>query len=309
LRIAIVVLLPVVLLIVGAAFLLHAATQPARDPDRQDPSELMLQAEDVRLTASDGVALAAWFVPGKHGYAPIILCHDLGGSRSRLFTAGVVLNQAGYPILLLDFRHHGESGGVRTTLGVNERLDVLAALEYLKGRRGLTATRAGGWGVGMGAYALALAATEAREFTALALDSIYPDVPAEADRLLRDRLPAALSAVVPAFHPFYDAYFQCGVGKHSVRNTLASLADRNVLFIAGSETPERFDEERRLYEALPEGPEGGRNLLQLRRSGLDGLYDEDRRRYDAAIVDFFRSALQAGAGPKASQRAVQVIER
>lgn len=292
---------------IGVFALLHAASQPPPDQAKADPSEVLLQVEDASFVSSDGVSLAAWFLRGRRGAPPIILCHDLGGSRSQLLNAAVALNKAGYPLLLLDFRRHGDSGAARSTLGVNERLDVLAGIGWLRGRQEFAKSRIGGWGVGMGAYALALAALEEPGLTALALDGLYPDISTEADRRLRDMVPPAAQSLVPAARLLYGPYFRCSLGQYALNNKLDGLSGRSLLLIAASEVPEQFEEERRIYEAIPETAEGDKNLLELRRSGLTGLYAEDRTKYDQAIRDFFADHLAAGqrdaGGP------IEVIEK
>jgi len=307
-RLILVIVVFAALPVIAAILLVRSVTQPVSSKDRPDPSELLLSAEEVSMTASDGVPLGSWFIRGRPGGPPIILCHDLGGTRGDLLNAAVILNKAGYPLLLLDFRRHGTSGAARSTLGVEERLDVLAAAKYLGSRREVDGSRMGGWGVGMGAYALALAAEEVPQLQALALDSLYPDVSTQADRLARQKLPPALHLVVPALRLLYNPFFRCRLEKFAVKDRLQGLAGRSMLLIAASETPDRFEEQRLLYESLPEGPEGAKNLLELRRSGLGGLYAEDRTKYDQTILGFFASYL-APAAEGNDGRKIEVLER
>src|SRR3989442_10007386 len=110
-RFLVFVLCAVLLCAAGAAFLLYSVTHPARDRERIDPADLLLRAEDVTFRASDGVLLSGWLVKGAPRAPVIILCHDLGGSRSTLLGSAVSLNRAGYPLLVFDFRGHGGSGG------------------------------------------------------------------------------------------------------------------------------------------------------------------------------------------------------
>ena len=307
-RLILVLVLLVAAPIVGGVLLVRSITQPPSSKDTPDLSELLLSAEEAPITSSDGVQLASWYIRGRPGAPPIILCHDLGGTRGDLLNAAVILNKAGYPLLLLDFRRHGGSGAARSTLGAEERLDVLAAVQYLRGRKEVDGDRIGGWGVGMGAYALALAASETAQMRALALDSLYPDVATQVDRLVRQNLPSALHALVPALHLLYNPFFHCRLEKFAVKDRLPALAGRSLLLIAASETPDRFEEQRVLYQALPEGPGGAKNLLELRRSGLGGLYAEDRKRYDQTILGFFAGYLAPDAAGKGG-RTIEVHER
>src|SRR5215831_5809803 len=130
--------------VAGLLALIHAASQPAPDRSRQDLSEMLLKYEDASFTATDGVHLAAWFVFGRPANPPILLCHDLGGSRSQLVNSAIALNKAGFPLLLLDFRRHGDSAPARSTFGMNEKLDVRAAIAWLRGRKDVKGATLGG---------------------------------------------------------------------------------------------------------------------------------------------------------------------
>src|SRR5262245_62116422 len=221
----VIALLAIVALLVAAAIaLLGAATQVPSRRDRQDPADLLLKADEITFDAGDGVRLAAWLVHGRPGAPAIVLGHDLGGSRDDLLNGAVVLNRAGYRLLLLDLRRHGQSAAARSTLGARERLDVLAAIQWLQQKARDREEPIGGWGVGMGGYALALAALETPALRALALDRPYRDVPAEVDRRLRESLPPPLGALVPAAHLLYDPYFRCRLSELSLSRRVSGLA-------------------------------------------------------------------------------------
>ncbi len=283
----------IVLLAAGAYFLLYSVTHPPRDRARLDPADLLLRTDDVTFRASDGVLLSGWLVKGAPRAPVIIMCHDLGGSRSSLLGSGVSLNRAGYALLVFDFRGHGLSTGSGGYLGVDEKRDILGALEFLKTRKDIDSSRIGLWGIGMGAYAGTLAALDSPEIVALALDSLYPDVRSQMDRLVRAKIPPALSFVMPALHLIYRPYLALRPpGSTSLAASLGGLSGRNVLLIVASDPPDRYQEEKGLYAALPEGPRGGKNLLELKASGVTGLYAEDKKTYDQAIVRFFSANLK-----------------
>lgn len=296
--------------VLASVALLHAVTHPARDRSAIDPADLLLRAEDVAFQADDGVPLSGWLVNGARGSPVIILCHDLGGSRLSLVNSAVSLNRAGFPLFLFDFRGHGRSGGRGSTLGIDERLDILGAVAHLRSRRDADGGRFGVWGIGMGAYAAALAALESHGIVALALDALYPDVPAQLDRLVGARVPPALHFLVPLIRLSYNPYFAFQLGRRSVGGSLEALAGRNILFIAGMDSPERYAEGKALYTALPESPSAGKNFLELKASVITGLYDEDKKRYDEAIVRFFLTYLpQDAAAGRPDRRPIQVLER
>ncbi len=294
----------------GAVGFIHDITHPPVDRNALDPADVLLRTEEVTFQATDGVPLSGWFVSGRPGGPVILLCHDLGSARSSLLNSAAALSRARYPLFLFDFRGHGLSAARGSSLGVQERLDVLGAIDYLKTRKDIDPGRFGIWGIGMGAYAGVLAAAENREVVALALDSIYPDVPAQLDRLVRERIPPALRGLVPAIRLFYEPYFSFKLKRYQVSSLMGDLAGRNLLFIAGADAPERFAEAQAVYASFPEGPGGDKNFLELKASVITGLYSEDKKKYDEAIVNFFMAYLPKGPAAGAGQRqAIQVLER
>ena len=92
--------------------------------------------------------------------------------------------------------------------------------------------------------------------------------------------------------------------------SLGGLTGRNVLLIVATDSPDRYNEEKALYALLPEGPQGGKNLLELKASVVTGLYAEDKKTYDQAIVRFFTASLPKDGGTKTpAKKGLQVLER
>src|SRR6267142_2325129 len=139
-------LLVIALLVGGAYALLYGVTHPPREKTQLDPADLLLRAEDVTFHAADGVLLSGWLVKGTPRAPVIVLCHDLGGSRSALLNSAVSLNRAGYALLVFDFRGHGLSMGSGGYLGVDEKSDILGAIAFLKSRSDVDGSRVGLWG-------------------------------------------------------------------------------------------------------------------------------------------------------------------
>ncbi len=126
------------------------------------------------LVTSDGVRLAAWYVPagsGMNANGPtIVLAHGYGSNKSELLPTAALLHQD-YNLVLFDFRNHGQSDDSLTTIGLLERLDVRAVIDWLEARK--EPTQIGVLGISMGgAAALNEAVTDDR-VVALALDSTH----------------------------------------------------------------------------------------------------------------------------------------
>jgi alpha-beta hydrolase superfamily lysophospholipase len=143
-------------------------------PAWRDPADDYLYYQDITLLTADGLHLAGWYVPSAEPDAPsMILCHGLYDSKWTLLRLVPWLHQAGYNVLLFDFRGHGASDKSPTTIGRKEALDVEAALDWLD------EAGAGGWvgglGQSLGAAALVNAAVQDDRLDALILDSLFAD--------------------------------------------------------------------------------------------------------------------------------------
>ena len=74
--------------------------------------------EEVRLTASDGVELHAWFWPAD-GPGTIVLFHGNAGHRGHRLQWMGSLQQLGWSVFLLDYRGYGGSAGSPTEQGLH----------------------------------------------------------------------------------------------------------------------------------------------------------------------------------------------
>jgi alpha-beta hydrolase superfamily lysophospholipase len=145
-------------------------TRSLRTDFRDDPEPWGLgPAEEIALTARDGIRLHAWLFMAPQPAPSVVLCHGHGGNKHTLLPLAQVLHPH-YNVFLLDSRGHGESGGDRTTIGYEERLDVHAAVDELIGR-GLGPV--GLLGISMGAAIAILAAAEDGRIAAIVADSPF----------------------------------------------------------------------------------------------------------------------------------------
>ena len=93
------------------------------------------QAEPLTLTTPDGQMLGAWFFPGRAELPTVVLLHGNGESRTACLPQAELLASAGYPVLTVTLRAHGDSTGDRNDMGYSARHDALAAVAWSEARR------------------------------------------------------------------------------------------------------------------------------------------------------------------------------
>lgn len=98
----------------------------------------------------DGATLAAWYLPSHDG-AAVVLSHGAGSTRDAVLAHAAVLADAGYGVLLVDARGHGESTGEAMDLGWWGERDLAAAVDALAAMPDVDAARIGLVGLSMGA--------------------------------------------------------------------------------------------------------------------------------------------------------------
>ncbi|HEU5008732.1 MAG TPA: alpha/beta fold hydrolase [Jatrophihabitantaceae bacterium] len=102
----------------------------------------------VELTTSDGVVLSALHWDSGIRDLGCVVAHGFTGSASKPHVRAVcvALRERGFGVLAPDMRGHGRSGGL-CTAGADERLDVAAAVDWLRAR-GYQRVAVLGWSMG-----------------------------------------------------------------------------------------------------------------------------------------------------------------
>jgi alpha-beta hydrolase superfamily lysophospholipase len=134
-----------------------------------------LALEPVSLVSRDGTTLAAWFVPGEHRQ-PILLLHGYSANKREMLHHAAFLSDAGYPVMLLDLRCCGESGGRAVTFGGREREDVAAAITYLYDRPDVDGENVGLLGLSLGGALALLAAADFPAVRAVVAESSFANI-------------------------------------------------------------------------------------------------------------------------------------
>jgi alpha-beta hydrolase superfamily lysophospholipase len=88
--------------------------------------------KNINFTIKEGNKIDVWesTVPNPKG--TVCLFHGLTSSKAYYLPEAKFFREHGYNVLLLDFRGHGKSEGMKTTIGYKEAEEVKLAYEYLK---------------------------------------------------------------------------------------------------------------------------------------------------------------------------------
>jgi hypothetical protein len=121
--------------------------------------------EHVTLTTSDGLELAAWYVPSRNGAAVIAF-----PGRTGPVPHARMLARHGYGVLLLDMRGNGESDGAANAFGWGSGKDLDAALDFLERRPDVRSGAIGGLGLSVGGEQLLEAAASDERLAAVVSD-------------------------------------------------------------------------------------------------------------------------------------------
>ncbi|MDE1166027.1 MAG: alpha/beta hydrolase [Pseudomonas sp.] len=91
------------------------------------PQKAGLQYRDLTLTAADGTRLHAWWLPAKAGVAvkgTVLHLHGNGGNMAYHLGGSWWLPEAGYQVLLIDYRGYGQSEGTPTLPAIYQDIDA-----------------------------------------------------------------------------------------------------------------------------------------------------------------------------------------
>ena len=95
-------------------------------------SELLKRSDisEVTFKTHDNLTLAGLLIKRQHPQANLIVCH--GYKSNKELSYGLIDLYPSWNILLFDFRAHGQSEGLITTIGYHEANDVVAASNFLR---------------------------------------------------------------------------------------------------------------------------------------------------------------------------------
>jgi uncharacterized protein len=176
------VVILVAILIIVSLWGFYSSIRPPKIVSSLTPRDLKMSYEDVAFTTADGLKLRGWYIPSTNKTEKtVILLHGYPADKGNILPALAFLHED-FNLLLFDFRYLGASEGSYSTAGAKEVEDLVAAVQFLKGR---DVKEVGVWGFSMGGAVALMAIERAPEIKAVVSESSYASLAQMAFQLFR----------------------------------------------------------------------------------------------------------------------------
>jgi fermentation-respiration switch protein FrsA (DUF1100 family) len=259
-----------------------------RKPDpAASPKDVGLDFEDVSFQSGDGLKLGGWYVPAIDSTRTIIVCSGANGSIDSDVDVLPWLHDAGFNVLMFDWRAHGRSAGSIVSLGYYERYDLIAAIELAKAKG---AHKIGVLGFSMGGSIALSVAAAMPMIEAVAADSAFVDVVSAVKGGLIERLPLALGADTLAHLFLLTASLRLGIRGFGADplSTIDRIAPRPLLLLYGDRDPYVPSIE---IDQLIARAGTSAEVWRVPEAGHRNLHELRSHEYSAKIVAFFERNL------------------
>jgi len=157
----------------------QTVTQVERLPLDPPASSIAATHEDVTFNSRDGIVLKGWWFAVDGADRAVVLVHGRGRNRvnSDFMEAAIarLMLVHGYSVLLFDLRGHGESGGTRYTLGIEEPRDILAAIDLAASKADIERSRVAIIGESLGGGSLLMTVKADPSIGPVVTDSAFAD--------------------------------------------------------------------------------------------------------------------------------------
>ena len=278
------------LVFIGLPYListLYTGSVGPRRKAQRTPADHGLAYEDVTLATSDGLKLAAWYIPNDTGRGTVIYCHGHTNHRGQMLDQAAFLHENGFSGLLIDFRRHGDSEGDLTTFGYYEWRDVQAAIRYAVDERGEEGPVIL-WGVSMGAATALLAAAEVPGVDAVIAESSFY----AASETLRSDLSRMFGLPTVPFGFLTSTITELRVGIKiddlDIGRAVSGLEDTSVFLVGG--TADRrmpLANNERLFAQIP----GAGKEIHVAAGATHGdIWEMDREAYAEKVLAFLEKS-------------------
>lgn len=244
-----IVLIVLSVLVILSLWGFYSSIRPPKIISSLTPRELKMDYEDVSFRTADGLTLYGWYIPSeKETEKTVILLHGYPADKGNILPALAFLHED-FNLLLFDFRYLGKSEGSYSTAGAKEVQDLLAAIQFLKGR-GID--KIGVWGFSMGGAVALMAIERAPELRAVISESSYASLAEMAFELMKIPVLNYPIAYLVSFWAklFLGIDLRDASPADRIRNTKIPI----LLIHSSADAVIPFSHARRLQQALTNNP-------------------------------------------------------
>jgi dipeptidyl aminopeptidase/acylaminoacyl peptidase len=272
-----------------SGYVLYQLLHPDKVPIQTTPDQFQLSYQKIHfLSSKEKVPLKGWLIPAKSSKNIVIFAHGYGDNRSTIKATLPVANaihKQGIATLLFDFRASGESEGDITTLGMNEKYDLNAAIAFAQSKG---YEKIGLMGFSMGAATAIDTATESSNVKAVIADSSFSDLKS----YLQDNLPI-WSGLPSFFTPIIlsiSDFIGLDAGEIRPIQSIKKISNIPVFLIHTKKDPSIPSSES---VKLAKAYQGVESILWLTSGSKHvGSYEANSNEYLLRVVSFFEKNLK-----------------
>jgi pimeloyl-ACP methyl ester carboxylesterase len=260
-------------------------THPLKEVVDVTPTQYQLKYEDIQFKSrGDAIPLQGWFLPSNQTNKTVIFAHGYRKNRLQDTTPALALAksliEAGYQVILFDFRNSGSSGGNLTSVGEFEKDDLLGAIDWVKSNH---PSQISLLGFSMGGTTALLAAADEPSVVSVISDSAFSNLKV----YLNDNLPTWSNLWEYPFTPLIMNILPPLTGLHPGRVDAYSAIDRiyprPILFIHSINDPDiPYTNSQMMWEKHQDKFE----IWKTDNPSHVGSYKLDPVQYTAHVLDF-----------------------
>lgn len=226
------------------------------------PADFGIDYIPVKITTKDRIELDAWFIPTGRatvdGVPTIIICHGFGVDKGDCMDAARFLYNAGYNVVMFDFRAHGRSQGKYCSLGYYEVEDINTVIEWLHSYStthprisNIDTSKIGIIGFSMGGTAALLATAKNPNIKAVVSDGAYCSFWSAVTSFARAHFKAPKYPFIPPAVWSAGLRLRLNPSQINLAKFIHAISPRPALIIHGSEDREiRLADAHQIYSLL-----------------------------------------------------------
>ena len=238
----------------------------------------------ITLDSDSGETVAGWHCHAENSKGVVLLLHGIRESRLRMLDRARFLYHVGYSIVMIDFQSHGESTGETITMGVLEKHDVQAAIDFAANAH--PHEKIAVLGVSLGGAATLL--SNPKDIDSIILESVFPTIRNAVHNRVNARL--GIASYLPAEILLFQLHSRLGIDAEEIR-PIDALPKVNcpVFIMSGDADPHTTaDETRTMYEAVT----ARKKMWLVKGAAHVDLHQFAKDEYEQRLIQFLEEALQ-----------------